>query len=78
MPCCCRHFWNAVRLAVALAPAAGVEVDVVLLVVVLELAPHAAITTLVASIARPSIARLARPGVVFRTFMSGVFLSLRS
>jgi hypothetical protein len=76
MPCCWRHFWNAVRLALVLAPAAaGVEVDVVLLVVVLELAPQAAIATLVAIVARPSIARRARRGVVFRGFMSGGFLS---
>lgn len=69
MPCCCRHFWNAVRLAVVLALAdAGVVLDVVLLVV-LELLPQAAITTVVASVVRPNITRRARRGV-FRTFMS--------
>ena len=75
MPCCCRHFWNAVRLAVVLALAdAGVVLDVVLLVV-LELLPQAAITTVVASVVRPSITRRARRGV-FRTFMSVSFLEV--
>jgi hypothetical protein len=70
-PCCCRHFANAVRLAVVLALAdAAVGVDVVVLVLVLvELLPHAAMSRLVASVVRPSVTRRARRWVGLRTVM---------
>jgi hypothetical protein len=75
-PCCSRHFWNAVRSVVLLpwAEAAAEEDVVVLLVVVLlpVLPPQAAIATLVASTATPSIARCARRGLGLGRFISGV------
>jgi hypothetical protein len=74
-PCCSRHFWNAVRSVVLLpwAEAAAEEDVVVLLVVVLPvLLPQAAIATLVASTATPSIARCARRGLGLGRFISGV------
>jgi hypothetical protein len=62
----------AVRLVLVLPLAdadAAVVFDVVVLVLVLvlvELLPHAAISRLVASVAKPSITRRARRGVVLR------------
>jgi hypothetical protein len=58
----------AVRLVLVLPLAdadAAVVFDVVVLVLV-ELLPHAAISRLVASVAKPSITRRARRGVVLR------------
>lgn len=73
-PCCCRHFTNAVRLVLVLPladAAAVVDVDV-WVVELLELLPHAAITRLVVTAARPRVARRARRWVVLRMVMSCV------
>lgn len=58
-PCSFRQFSNAVRVALGapLPDAAVVVVVVDVLLVVLEPPPHAAISTLAASAARPSISR---------------------
>jgi hypothetical protein len=75
-PCCSKHFWNAARSLVLLPFAeAAAEEDVVVLLVVALLPvplPQAAITTLVASAATPSITRRARRGVGLRRFISDV------
>jgi hypothetical protein len=68
-PCCFRHFANAVRLAVVVALADAAEV---VDMVVVELLPQAAITTLVASAVRPSITRRARRGGVLPGLISDV------
>jgi hypothetical protein len=72
------HFANAVRFALVLALAdAAVVVDVVVLVLVLvlvELLPQAAMTRLVANVARPSVTRRARRWVVLRRVMSVSFV----